>query len=98
MDPPVAGLFHCTLNFRFRVFRQETALATRSEATRSGWGFAAAPGSVVRTTQTVSVSGSAHASVPEEPEWPNVFSEQPGLPAPRPTENPRPRGTVFSGL
>src|SRR6516164_9489099 len=46
----------------------------------------------VSTTQMVSVAGSAQAMVPVEPVCPNVFSEQPGLPAAAPTFNPKPRG------
>src|SRR5207237_6842258 len=77
---------------------QETALATRSEATVRGCGLAAPAGSVVRTTHTVSVAESAHTSVPDEPEWPKVFSEQPGLPDLLPTAKPSPRGAKPSGL
>lgn len=46
---------------------EEAAAATRSEANVRGCGDTARPGSVVSTTQTVSVAASAHASVPVEP-------------------------------
>src|SRR5690349_540656 len=52
----------------------------------------ALPGRVVSTTQMVSVAGSAQQMVPVDPVWPNVVSEQPGLPAAGPTLNPSPRG------
>ena len=44
------------------------------------------------------VRGSAQARVPVDPPWPNVASEQPGLPAWEPIANPRPRGINPSGL
>ena len=40
----------------------------------------------------VRVAGSAHAIVPVDPVWPKVFSEQPLLPANKPTFHPSPRG------
>src|SRR6185369_11551352 len=49
-------------------------------------------GSDVRTTQMVRVAGSAHATVPVDPVWPKVCSEQPLLPANKPTFHPSPRG------
>jgi len=39
----------------------------------------------------VRVAGSAHAIVPVDPVWPKVFSEQPLLPANKPTFHPSPR-------
>src|SRR5262249_11569663 len=71
---------------------QRAPAATRADASSRGWGWTARPGSEVRTTQIVSVAGSAHATVPVEPVCPKVFSEQPGLPAAAPTLSPRPRG------
>ena len=40
----------------------------------------------------VRVAGSAHVIVPVDPVWPKVFSEQPLLPAIKPTFHPSPRG------
>src|SRR5947209_7756675 len=71
-----------------------TAIDTRSR----GCGFAALAGSEVRITEMVRVAGSAHASVPVEPAWPKVFSEQPLLPAVGPMFQPRPRGATPPGL
>ena len=55
-------------------------------------------GSEVRTTQMVRVAGSAHAIVPVDPVWPKVFSEQPLLPANKPTFHPSPRGVSLGEL
>ena len=79
------------------MFRQ-TASATRSEARCRGCCWPARAGNVVSTTQIVSVPGSAQARVPVDPLWPNVASEQAGLPARVPMANPRPRGGSPSGL
>src|SRR6185503_12056697 len=55
-------------------------------------------GSDVSTTQIVSLAGSAQQSVPVEPVWPKVRSEQPGLPDSLPTPKPNPRGVKSAGL
>src|SRR5437899_8252751 len=74
------------------------AAATYSAATSRGWRCPARRGSDVSTTQMVSLAGSAQESVPVEPVWPKVCSEQPGLPDPLPTPNPSPRGETPDGL
>lgn len=65
---------------------------TFSPATSRGCGWMARAGKEVSITQIVSDSGSAQANVPVDPVWPNVRSEQPLLPAVRPTLKPSPRG------
>src|SRR5437588_12837918 len=67
------------------------AAATRSAARSRGWLFAPPRDNEVRTTQMVSLAGSAQHSVPVEPVWPKVCSEHPGLPDSWPTANPNPR-------
>src|SRR5207248_1107232 len=74
----------------------KAAAATRAAASSRGCGSAARPGSDVSTTQIVSIAGSAQASVPVDPECPNVFSEHPALPAAAPTFSPSPRGVSLA--
>ncbi len=78
--------------------QRRTAAATRSAASSRGCRRTARPGSDVSTTQMVSLAGSAQQSVPVEPVWPKVRSEQPGLPDSLPTPNPNPRGVNPAGL
>ncbi len=44
----------------------------------------------VSTMQIASLAESAHTTMPVEPVWPKIFSEQPALPAPWPTLSPKP--------
>src|SRR5207248_6337743 len=74
------------------------AAATRSAASSRGWRCAPRRGSDVSTTQMVSLAGSAQKSVPVEPVWPKVCSEQPGLPDSLPTPKPNPRDVKPFGL
>src|SRR6185503_21185850 len=69
---------------------QEADAATASAARSRGCGCTARAGSEVRTTYMVRVAGSAHAMVPVDPVCPKVFSEQPLLPANKPTFQPNP--------
>jgi len=77
---------------------EETALATRSEATLRGMRRDRSRGKRRQDDADRVGRRSAHTSVPVEPVWPNVFSEQPGLPERLPTANPNPRGARPSGL
>src|SRR5262245_39914320 len=69
-----------------------------SAARSRGWGCTARAGSDVRTTQRVRVAGSPQAIVPVDPLCPKVLSEEPLLPADKPTFHPNPRGVSPGGL